>query len=110
VDGALDSIAEHFELMRFSYPELCLPCQYPEPGGLLPLSGDRNGGHAFWLTERRPDKWPLVFYANGFEPVERHPMSLVTFLVQWLSGELPACFHGAGGGFLETTDPAFRTE
>jgi hypothetical protein len=79
----------------------------PEPGGLLPLGGDLNGGHAFWLTEGAPEAWPLVIYPDWTE-IERHDIPLVDFLVMWLSGALPDCFGGVGKEFLNRTDPVFR--
>ena len=34
---------------------------YPEPGGLLPWGGIRDGGYAFWLTgPGEPVGWPVV--------------------------------------------------
>ena len=70
---------------------------FPEPGGLLPLGGDTNGGSMFWVTDGPPDGWSLVLYdwRGGYES-ERHEMPLVEFLVGWLSGEIPDCFFGVG--------------
>jgi hypothetical protein len=99
---------EKYKRLRIEYPKSCPLPPYPEPGGLLPLGGDTNGGEAYWLTEGRPDQWPLIFLPHGLTPVERHPRSLLEFLVLWLSGELPECFHGAGKHFVRRTDPVFR--
>jgi hypothetical protein len=104
----LGSDLENYQLSRIDYPELCPFPPYPEPGGLLPLGGDTNGGSAYWLTEGRPDDWPLIFFPHGLRPIERHPMPLLEFLALWLSGQLPECFDGAGKHFVNRTDPVFR--
>ncbi len=106
----LGSNLEHYQLMRAEFPEFCPSFPpYPEPGGLLPLGQDSNGGSAYWLTEGRPANWPLIFLPHSLQPIERHPMTLLEFLVLWLSGELPECFHGAGKHFVNRTDPVFRS-
>jgi hypothetical protein len=98
---------EHYKRFRNDYAEVCPFPPYPEPGGLLPVGGDTNGGSAFWLMEGRPANWPLVIIPHGLMPIERHAMPLVEFLVRWLSGELSECFDGAGACFLGKTDPVF---
>ena len=97
-----------YEESRVIFPEVCTLPSYPEPGGLLPLGGDINGGSAFWLTRGEPDDWSLVFYPHGFWQVEEQPFALAGFLVLWIAGELPGCFFGAGGRSANRTDPAFR--
>ena len=70
---------------------------FPEPGGLLPAGGDTNGGSIFWITDGPPGEWSLVLYDwRGGYVYERHRMSLVDFLVGWLSGEIQGCFFGVG--------------
>jgi hypothetical protein len=70
---------------------------FPEPGGLLPLGDDTNGGNLFWVTDGPPDRWSLVLYDwRGGCEYERHRMPLVDFLVGWLSGQIPCCFFGVG--------------
>jgi hypothetical protein len=103
----LDSDSEYFHLMRASWPDLDLPELYPEPGGLLPLGGDKNGGFAFWAAEGAPDEWPLVLYPHALHPAERHPMPLVEFLIRWLSGELKWCFHGPVKTSIRRAGPIF---
>ena len=95
----LDSWLDHYYGLRCEYPEKCPLPPFPEPGGLLPLGGDSNGGSVCWLTVGGPDAWPIIRIPHGLFPVERHEMPLVRFLVLWLSGELPQCFGGAGGAF-----------
>ncbi|WP_165233385.1 hypothetical protein [Aquisphaera insulae] len=105
----LGSRLEHHESRRAEFPDSTPTFPpYPEPGGLLPLGGDTNGGAAYWLTEGRPDDWHLILVHDDFD-FERHPMPLVEFLVRWLSGDLPECFGGVGSAFLNATDPVFRT-
>jgi hypothetical protein len=99
---------ESYQLLRADHPDLCPFSPYAEAGGLLPLGGNTNGGSAYWLAEGRPDGWPLIFLPHGLEPVERHDLPLVDFLVLWLSGELPDCFNGVGGDFVNRTDPVFQ--
>ena len=107
---SLGSVLENYQNFKIEYPELCPFPPYPEPGGLLPLGGDTNGGSMFWRTVGQPDDWPLILMPHGLEPIERYVMSLVGFLVQWLSGELPESFGGAGKHFVNRTDPIFSPE
>lgn len=99
-----------YEHAKAVWPERCPFPAYPEPGGLLPLGGDTNGGYAFWLTEGPPDDWTLVLYPHGFFELERHPMPLTGFLTLWLSGHLPEGFFGAGKSFTRRTDPIFQNK
>jgi hypothetical protein len=89
-------------------PECPYPI-FPEPGGLLPLGGDTNGGNLFWVTNGPHDRWPLVLYNwRGGCISERHDMPLVDFLVGWLSGEIPDCFFGVGiNSPIIKKDPVF---
>jgi hypothetical protein len=105
-----NSRLENYKEMQSISPRSCPFPTFPEPGGLLPLGGDSNGGDAYWLTEGEPDNWPLVLIPHGYEPIERHEMPLVDFLVLWLSGDLPDCFDGAGEDFRKRTDPIFRSD
>jgi hypothetical protein len=101
------SVLNFYDDIKRIDEELCPFPTFPEPGGLLPLGGDLNGGHAFWLTEAAPEAWPLIIYPDWTE-IERHDMPLVDFLVMWLAGALPNCFGGVGKEFLNRTDPVFR--
>jgi hypothetical protein len=104
----VDSCLEQYQLHgAIENPEVCPFGTFPEPGGLFPLGGDTNGGYAFWLTSGRPAEWTLAVFDDDFSECERYPMPLVEFLVLWLSGELPSCFSGVGGQFLDMTDPIF---
>jgi hypothetical protein len=96
----LGSFLEHYHGLRCEYPgDYPLP-PYPEPGGLLPLGGDSNGGSVLWLTVGPSDEWPLVRLPRGLQPIEKHEMTLVEFIILWLSGELPGSFGGAGRSFV----------
>jgi hypothetical protein len=97
----LDSMLDHYYGFRCEYPGDCPLAPYPEPGGLFPVGGDSNGGSMWWLTEGEPSVWPLVHLPHALQPIERHEMPLVEFLVQWLSGKLPGCFDGVGGAFAK---------
>jgi SMI1-KNR4 cell-wall len=101
------SSLDYYEEIRSISPASCPFATFPEPGGLLPMGGDMNGGFAFWLMEGKPDDWPLVLYPD-WSQIERHPMHLVDFLVLWLSGRLPDCFDGVGQHFVNRTDPVFQ--
>ena len=101
------SVLNYYDEIKAIDSELCPFPTFPERGGLLPLGGDSNGGHAFWLTEGMPEAWPLILFPDWTE-IERHDMPLVDFLVLWLSGALPACFGGVGKDFVNRTDPVFR--
>jgi hypothetical protein len=98
---------DHYDKIKSIDPRLCPFPTFPEPGGLLPLGVDLNGGRSFWLMEGEPDNWPLILYPDWSE-IERHDMPLVDFLVLWLSGALPDCFGGVGKHFVKRTDPIFR--
>jgi SMI1-KNR4 cell-wall len=97
----LDSDLDRYYGFRCEDPEDYPLPPYPEPGGLLPVGGDSNGGYMWWLTAGEPDAWPLVRLPHGLRPVEQHELPLVEFLVQWLSGKLPESFGRAGGSFAE---------
>ena len=101
------SVLDIYDEIKSINARLCPFPIVPEPGGLLPLGGDSNGGYAFWLMEGIPEDWPLILYPDWFE-IERHDMLLVDFLVLWLSGALPDCFGGVGKHFVNRTDPVFR--
>ena len=101
-----DSILDHYYSFRCEYPEDCPLPPYPEPGGLLPIGGDSNGGSMWWLTEGEPGVWPLARLPHALQPIEQHAMPLVEFLVKWLCAGLPGCFGGVGGAFAKR-GPAF---
>ena len=101
------SVLDFYDQIKSIDSGLCPFLTFPDPGGLLPLGGDLNGGHAFWLMEGMPDDWPLILYPDWTE-IERHDMPLVDFLVQWLSGALPGCFGGVGNEFARRTNPVFQ--
>ena len=58
------SVLDFYDEIKSISPELCPFPTFPEPGGLLPLGGDTNGGHAFWLMKGMPDDWPLILYPD----------------------------------------------
>lgn len=72
------------------------------------MGGDSNGGYAFWLTEGRPDDWPLIFDPYDFSFIERYPMPLVEFLCLWISGRPADEGRGVWKHFVNRTTPVFR--
>ena len=104
----LGSFLEHYRQFLRENPDACPLPPYPEPGGLLPLGGDSNGGSVLWPTVGPSDEWPLVLLPHGLQPIEKHEMTLVEFLFRWLSGELPGSFGGAGRSFARR-GPLFAT-
>lgn len=106
-DQSLDIYREGPQL---GYTEQCPFLTFPEPGGLLTLAQDTNGGDMFWLTQGRPEDWPLVIYDwRGGYDYEQHSIGLVAFLSRWLGGELPDCFFGVGGSFLDLEVRRFQS-
>ncbi len=97
-----------YEEAKSSFPDACPFPSFPKPGGLFPLGGDTNGGHAFWATRDHPSEWALILYPHGFHEFEIYEMPLIDFLVLWLSGKLPDCFFGVGKFFIDRTNPNFR--
>jgi hypothetical protein len=85
------------EARASSFRKMCPFAAYPEPGGLLPVGGDSNGGEMFWLTSGQPDSWTLVLYdPRGGWQHEQYTMPLIVFLVEWISERMPQSFFGAG--------------
>ena len=77
---------------------------FPEPGGLLPWGTTDNGDVLYWLTEGRPDDWPVVANAARGPEVERYAMGMSAFLAKVLtreivSGILPDDFPGEEHSF-----------
>lgn len=103
-DPHLDCYEEHQGI----FPELGPFATFPEPGGLLPMGSDSNGGYAFWLTGGRPDDWPLILYPYDFSTIERYPMPLVDFLCLWISGRPADEGRGVWKHFVNRTTPVFR--
>jgi SMI1-KNR4 cell-wall len=104
----LGSFLNHYHGCRCEYPDDCPLAPFPEPGGLLPLGGDSNGGSVLWLMVGPCDEWPVVRLPHALYPIEKHEMTLAEFLFRWLSGELPGSFGGAGRSFARSR-PLFQT-
>lgn len=62
---------------------------FPKEHGLFPCGWDESGGRFLWLTEGRPDKWPIILLDDE-NRYERWDMSLTTFLARALTNEI-AC-------------------
>lgn len=60
---------------------------YPKSPGLLVSGSDANGHMMFWLTEGRPEDWPLVLMTVD-ATFERLDMSITTFLARIFSGTM----------------------
>jgi hypothetical protein len=70
------------------YP-LPLPV-HPETPGLLPWGRDENGNDYCWLTQGKPDKWPVVFLGHGHVS---HPVRLRTSPDSWSGTRLTSLRH-----------------
>ncbi len=104
------SLARYLEGRERLIPEQCPFPAYPEPGGLLPVAKDTNGNDLFWVTRGAPDSWSLVHYdrRGGWERQE-YNLSIVGFLLRWLSGKMPESFFGVGNSTIVRRNPVFRS-
>jgi hypothetical protein len=100
---------ELYQEYRRPFPENCVFPVFPQPGGLLPVAFDTNGGDLFWLTRGHPESWTLSHYNwRGGCLLQQHEMSLIEFLVGWISGEKPESFFGVGNNTsIVRRDPIF---
>jgi len=83
----LDFIERDCDRLRSFPSEVPFPI-YPEPGCLVPWGMDENGGRYFWLTEGRPDRWPIVLQSHTFHHEVRKNISLTTLLAKVLNNKL----------------------
>jgi hypothetical protein len=78
---------------------------FPEPGGLLPWGFSENGDILLWLTEGKPDLWPVVVNVGREPTYERFDMSMTDFLARVLTHQvrseaLPEDFPGQRPTFV----------
>lgn len=95
VANPFDSEDERFaetELTRLRETKAAVPNEvpyslFPEPGGLYPFGIDGNGNTFLWLTDGRPDGWPVAcFNSEDYSEIVNHP--LIDFLVLLASNQL----------------------
>ena len=78
---------------------------HPRVGGLLPWGGTTEGHTLCWLTTGDdPDRWPVVFFDDGFERWGEHPGGAVAFLRDLMSGRFR---HDLFDEHLLGCDPVF---
>jgi hypothetical protein len=63
---------------------------YPDHPGLLPFGNDENGNNYYWLTEGRPDSWPVVQDEVRGDGVRQHDFCMTDFLCEVLTGKIEA--------------------
>lgn len=61
---------------------------HPEMPGLFPWGHDDNGGVLYWLTEGRPDDWPIIVRTPDGDFFQRFDMTMTTFLAKIFRREL----------------------
>jgi hypothetical protein len=67
--GGLACIKEDEDTCRSNQEDVysCPLPIHPDAPGLLPWGRDENGDGYFWLTEGKPEKWPVVVLRHGRE-------------------------------------------
>lgn len=60
---------------------------HPEPAGLFPVGRDHNGHSLFWLTQGKPEKWPIIAKPHGFDEWKQYKLPLTTFLARVLTNK-----------------------
>jgi hypothetical protein len=83
-----DRVLAAYGRTRARFPDrLPLPA-FPEPGGVLPLGRTDNGDELYWVTDGRPDAWPVVLVASRAALQEVHPMPVTGFLARLAANQL----------------------
>jgi hypothetical protein len=101
----VEQFREMNESLHKKYPDTELP-YWPAKGGFLPIAGTDNGVIIAWLTEGKPDEWPILVFQERSSQYDRHDMGYAEFLYKRLRGELQ------GNRFLAGTslDPPHRAD
>lgn len=61
---------------------------FPKQPGLLSLGTEDNGDKLYWLTEGKPEEWPIMILRRHGGAVDRFPGPLTSFLAGVFSGSL----------------------
>lgn len=61
---------------------------WPEPGGFLCCAASRDGDYIGWLTEGRPEQWPVMVWPGDTDGDTVIDLPLTEVLSRWLNGRL----------------------
>src|SRR5688572_22915249 len=59
---------------------------HPAKPGLLPVASTDAPIYVCFLTEGKPDKWPIVVQGAGYQEFERYDVSLTAFFARLFGG------------------------
>ena len=80
--------------MLFSYDWVAAKyAVYPEEGGIILCGADSNGCYISWVTEGRPEDWPIIYFDNSWCSYDRYDMNLSTFLLKLAKREIKPAVH-----------------
>ena len=83
-----DRVLAAYRQTRARFPDrLALP-PFPESGGVLPLGRTDNGDELYWVTQGRPDGWPVALLEARAALQELHPMQVTEFLAALAANQL----------------------
>lgn len=70
------------------FPEDFPRAAWPEPGGFLACGASREGDYVGWLTEGRPDRWPVMVWPANADGDTVIDLPITEVLLRWLNGVL----------------------
>jgi hypothetical protein len=83
-----DRVLAAYRQTRARFPErLALP-PFPDEGGVLPLGRTDNGDELYWVTQGRPDQWPVMLLEARAALQEVHPMPVTGLLAALAANQL----------------------
>jgi hypothetical protein len=83
-----DRVLAGYRQTRDRFPERLPWPAFPEPGGVLPLGRTDNGDELYWVTDGRPDQWPVALVEARAALQEVHPMPVTGFLAALAANQL----------------------
>jgi len=83
-----DLVLAGYRQTRARFPERLPWPAFPEPGGVLPLGRTDNGDELYWVTDGRPDQWPVALVEARAALQEVHPMPVTGFLAALAANQL----------------------
>ncbi|WP_431683796.1 SMI1/KNR4 family protein [Kitasatospora sp. KL5] len=94
IDAYIDdnkAVGESLEQWYGLLPENGRPYEpFPAPGGLLLWGNDLSANYFFWDTsDSDPERWPVVIWYYGSEPLETFNGGVSDFLTSLLTGAHP---------------------
>lgn len=70
------------------FPDEFPRAAWPEPGGFLACASSRDGDFIGWLTEGRPEHWPVMVWPQAGDGDTVIDLPLTEVLLRWLNGDL----------------------